>query len=91
MRQRPICRLSAALVSAHPVQFHSAQGARVVFGVILGTGVGGGLSNIDALYRRVPELWLPYIFSDDVRTKLLPPEHGDSSGVYGAAWLWEKT
>ncbi|RLL52194.1 ROK family protein [Mariprofundus sp. EBB-1] len=53
--------------------------------------LGGGLSNIDALYRRVPELWLPYIFSDDVRTTLLPPEHGDSSGVYGAAWLWEKT
>jgi len=53
--------------------------------------LGGGLSNIDALYRRVPELWLPYVFSDEVRTKLLPPEHGDSSGVYGAAWLWEKT
>ncbi len=53
--------------------------------------LGGGLSNIDVLYNRVPEIWLPYIFSDEVRTKLLPPEHGDSSGVYGAAWLWEKT
>jgi len=53
--------------------------------------LGGGLSNIDALYQRVPALWLPYIFSDEVRTKLLPPEHGDSSGVYGAAWLWERS
>jgi fructokinase len=26
--------------------------------------------------------------SDEVTTKLLPPAHGDSSGVRGAAWLW---
>lgn len=53
--------------------------------------LGGGISNIKALYKRVPELWQPYIFSDEVRTRLLPPKHGDSSGVFGAAWLWEKT
>ena len=28
---------------------------------------------------------------EEVRTRLLPPLHGDSSGVRGAAWLWPKT
>jgi len=50
--------------------------------------LGGGLSGISALYERVPLLWSRYIFSDKVVTRLLPPVHGDSSGVRGAAWLW---
>lgn len=52
--------------------------------------LGGGLSKMQALYRRVPELWKGYIFSEPERiaTKLVPPVHGDSSGVRGAAWLW---
>jgi len=50
--------------------------------------LGGGLSNISQLYLRVPDLWQAYVFSDAVRTQLLPPVHGDSSGVRGAAWLW---
>lgn len=50
--------------------------------------LGGGVSNVDELYREVPELWEQWIFSDVVRTRLLKAEHGDSSGVIGAAWLW---
>jgi fructokinase len=50
--------------------------------------LGGGLSNIDRLYERVPQLWAPYVFSDRVATKLVRAVHGDSSGVRGAAWLW---
>lgn len=50
--------------------------------------VGGGLSNLQRLYANVPRLWGRYIFSDQVATRLLPPVHGDSSGVRGAAWLW---
>ena len=50
--------------------------------------LGGGLSNIEAIYQRVPELWGAYIFSDVIETKLLPNKHGDASGVRGAAWLW---
>jgi len=50
--------------------------------------LGGGLSNIDALYQQVPERWQAYVFSDVERTRLLPPVHGDSSGVRGATWLW---
>ena len=51
--------------------------------------LGGGLSNIDRLYTNVPRLWTQWIFSDVVRTQILPNFHGDSSGVRGAALLWE--
>jgi fructokinase len=50
--------------------------------------LGGGLSGIARLYESVPRLWTAHIFSDEVRTRLLPPRHGDASGVRGAAWLW---
>jgi predicted NBD/HSP70 family sugar kinase len=50
--------------------------------------LGGGLSNCGRLYANVPRLWGRYVFSDRVDTRLLPPRHGDSSGVRGAAWLW---
>lgn len=49
--------------------------------------LGGGMSNIKRLYTNVPRLWQQYVFSDYVSTKLVQPEHGDSSGVRGAAWL----
>jgi predicted NBD/HSP70 family sugar kinase len=51
--------------------------------------LGGGLSNVARLYDNVPRLWGAHVFSDEVRTRLVPPAHGDSSGVRGAAWLWE--
>ncbi len=49
--------------------------------------LGGGLSNIDRLYERVPRLWTPCVFSDRVVTRLVKARFGDSSGVRGAAWL----
>ena len=51
--------------------------------------LGGGLSNLTRLYDNIPRLWDKYIFSDGVSTKLLRNQHGDSSGVRGAAWLAE--
>ena len=50
--------------------------------------LGGGMSNTDRLYATVPSLWGPWIFSDRVDTRLSRNVHGDSSGVRGAAWLW---
>ncbi|MBI3452178.1 MAG: ROK family protein, partial [Rhodospirillales bacterium] len=50
--------------------------------------LGGGLSRIPRLYADVPREWGKWVFSDRVDTKLVPPMHGDSSGVRGAAWLW---
>jgi fructokinase len=49
--------------------------------------LGGGMSNIERLYMRVPELWGRWVFSDRVDTKLVKHCFGDSSGVRGAAWL----
>lgn len=51
--------------------------------------LGGGLSNIDYLYNAVPDVWGNYIFSDHISTQFVKAEHGDSSGVRGAAWLWD--
>lgn len=51
--------------------------------------LGGGMSNLEMLYPRIPEGILPHIFSDEVLTPVLKNHHGDSSGVRGAALLWE--
>jgi fructokinase len=51
--------------------------------------LGGGVSNIQALYEQVPQRWDRYVFSDRVDTQLAQNLHGDSSGVRGAAWLWD--
>jgi len=53
--------------------------------------LGGGMSNIDRLYANVPAFWPGLVFSDTVTTRFVKAAHGDSSGVRGAAWLWERT
>lgn len=50
--------------------------------------LGGGMSNVPTLYKEVPKIWHKYVTSDFIHTKLSAPIHGDSSGVRGAAWLW---
>lgn len=49
--------------------------------------LGGGMSNVAALYDAVPALWDEYVFSDPINTRLVAPKFGDSSGVRGAAML----
>ncbi|HXE41077.1 MAG TPA: ROK family protein, partial [Azonexus sp.] len=51
--------------------------------------LGGGLSNMQRLYRNLPAACAPHVFSDTCLTRILPPSHGDASGVRGAAWLWD--
>ena len=51
--------------------------------------LGGGVSNIDRLYDTVPSLLPKYVFSDRVDTHIVRAAHGDSSGVRGAAMLWD--
>jgi fructokinase len=53
--------------------------------------LGGGVSNIERLYREVPLLLPRYVFSDEVTTPIVKARFGDSSGVRGAAWLWPPT
>jgi fructokinase len=50
--------------------------------------LGGGLSGIARLYDALPRLLPAYVFGGEAETAVLPPRHGDSSGVRGAAWLW---
>lgn len=50
--------------------------------------LGGGLSNLDALYATLPSRIEAYAFSDRIDTPVRRAVHGDSSGVRGAAWLW---
>jgi len=52
--------------------------------------LGGGISNVERLYTEVPRLWSKHVFSDHVATRLVRNAHGDSSGVRGAAWLWDE-
>jgi fructokinase len=41
------------------------------------------------LYRDVPGLMARYGFGDVARTPVVQAKHGDSSGVFGAARLWD--
>jgi len=50
--------------------------------------LGGGLSNIEALYASLRAQLAAALFSDTCATAVLRHRHGDSSGVRGAAWLW---
>ena len=50
--------------------------------------LGGGMSNVDALYDGLTEAIGASVFSDVYTTPVVRAAHGDSSGVRGAAWLW---
>jgi fructokinase len=50
---------------------------------------GGGVSNISELYQDLPQYILPQLFCDVLTTPIVAARHGDSSGVRGAAWLWQ--
>ena len=49
---------------------------------------GGGMSEVDELYDEVPDRVIPYIASNFFSTPIVKAEHGSSSGVRGAAYLW---
>jgi len=51
--------------------------------------LGGGVSNIATLYETLMERMRAYVFSDTFETPIVKPHHGDSSGVLGAARLWD--
>ena len=53
--------------------------------------LAGGLSNIEHIYGRLPELIQKYAFSSEGRTRVRKPKYGDASGRRGAAWLFPAT
>jgi fructokinase len=50
--------------------------------------IGGGLSKIARLYKNLPPLIERYAITRPIDVRVRPAQHGDSSGVRGAAWLW---
>ncbi|MCR5947968.1 fructokinase [Salmonella enterica subsp. houtenae] len=50
--------------------------------------LGGGMSNVERLYKTVPSLMKSFVFGGECETPVRKAQHGDSSGVRGAAWLW---
>lgn len=50
--------------------------------------MGGGMSNIDELYRDLPARLASRTFSTVFHTPVVRAAHGDASGVRGAARLW---
>jgi|TARA_B100001079_G_scaffold155152_1_gene132934 fructokinase len=53
--------------------------------------LGGGISNIERLYQTLPDLIPKWTFGHEFSAPVVPAKHGDSSGVRGAAWLWNDT
>ncbi len=50
--------------------------------------LGGGLSNLQELYRILPQKMRRWVFADHAAPEIRPPRWGDASGVRGAARLW---
>lgn len=53
--------------------------------------IGGGVSNVAALYDRGPKAVARWVFNDELNTKILKNALGDSAGVLGAALLPNST
>jgi len=53
--------------------------------------LGGGVSNNPRIFENVPKLWERYTAAKSLRNRLVRAQHGDASGVRGAAWLWPET
>ncbi|MGN6393081.1 MAG: ROK family protein [Gemmatimonadales bacterium] len=75
------------------IERYADQLARALAGVINvidpdAVILGGGMSNLPDLSAAVAGRLPAYVFSDSVLTRILANQHGDSSGVRGAAWLW---
>ncbi|MDD8057577.1 MULTISPECIES: fructokinase [Shewanella] len=52
--------------------------------------LGGGVSNIDAIYTELPKVLPKYVVGRECETQVVKNKFGASSGVRGAAWLWGK-
>lgn len=68
---------------------HLTRGLAVVINVLDPDVIvlGGGMSNVDLIYRELPPRLAKYVFGGECGTPVVRAVHGDSSGVRGAAWL----
>jgi len=80
----------------HAFDIYESRLARALAGVInlLDPHVivlGGGVSNNPRIFDNVPKLWERFTAAKALRNRLVRAQHGDASGVRGAAWLWPET
>ncbi len=93
-------RTSQEIVAAAPVDpraaetlelylDHLARGLASVINVLDPDVIvlGGGLSNVEAIYAALPQRLPAWVFGGECDTPVVRAAHGDSSGVRGAAWL----
>ncbi len=68
-----------------------ARGLAVIVDIVDPDAIllGRGLSRIDWLYKRLFAEVREHTFGGNTDTPILKAMHGDSSGVRGAAWLWQ--
>ena len=68
---------------------HLARGLSIVINILDPDIIvlGGGMSNIDYIYKNINYELKKYVFTDTLHTKVVKNIHGDSGGVRGAAWL----
>lgn len=52
--------------------------------------LGGGVVGIAGLAEGLEPRIRPHIFADDWACSIARPKFGDSSGVRGAAWPWDR-
>ena len=78
-----------AIIALNAYINHLARGLAIVSNILDPDIIvlGGGMSNIDFIYRAINKEIKKYIFSDTFITKVVKNFHGDSGGVRGAAWL----
>jgi fructokinase len=82
---------AAALATLERYEDRAARGLASVIDLLDPDAIvlGGGMSRVERLYRELPRRLGSWVFCDRLATPILPPRHGDSSGVRGAARLWE--
>ncbi|WP_158823567.1 fructokinase [Granulicella sp. S156] len=82
---------AVALAAFERLEDRMARGLAMVIDVLDPDVIvlGGGLSNIESLYAGVSQRLRDYPFGGGVDTPIVQAIHGDSSGVRGAAWLWQ--
>jgi len=68
---------------------HLARGLSIIINILDPDIIvlGGGMSNVDYIYKTINEEVKKYVFTDILHTKVVKNIHGDSGGVRGAAWL----
>lgn len=82
----------AALLAIDDLQDRLARGLAVIVDLLDPDVIvlGGGLSNLEQLYTgRLEHKIAEYTFGGGTSTPVRKNIHGDSSGVRGAAWLWQ--